>query len=203
MKHLSKICILFFFLLFSCSSDDSNLDSDSNPLPQPNSTNYVLGGTGPAGGKIFYLDGSGHGYEMAPTIGTAKWQNITDLGLATNVSGLGTVLGTGETNTQLIVNALGNGNYAAKMCDNYQQNGFTDWFLPSKDELIAIYNFFDTCGCESVSPINNYWSSTQGANAGVAWNTDFTVNGNTTQFNNLTFQLQKDQEIFVKPIRKF
>ena len=190
--------IALLFTSISCTSDN-----DSNPNPEPNPTNYTLGGVGPAGVRIFYLDNTNHGYEMAGSLGTAKWQNITSLGQATNMAGLGTAIGTGEANTNLIVSTLGNGNYAAKLCADYTKNGFSDWFLPSKDELIKVYNFFNTCGCESINPINNYWSSSQGSNAGMAWNTDFMVNVNTTQSNNWTFELQKDQEVFVLPIRKF
>lgn len=199
-KQFFKVGLIALLVtVISCTSDNN-----SNPNPVPNPTNYTLGGVGPAGGKIFYLDSTGsHGYEMAGSLGTAKWQNITNLGQATNIAGLGTAVGTGETNTNQIVSTLGNGNYAAKLCADYTKNGFSDWFLPSKDELIKVYSFFHTCGCESVSPINNYWSSSQGSNAGMAWNTDFMVNVNTTQSNNWTFELQKDQEVFVLPIRKF
>ncbi|HBI02360.1 MAG TPA: hypothetical protein PLL09_01310 [Flavobacterium sp.] len=197
MKQLTKIGLITLIFMFSCSSDDDT------PNGLPSDEDYVLGGTGPAGGIIFYLDAEGHGYEMAETIGTAKWQDITNLGQATNIPNLGTIIGTGEANTETIVTTLGNGNYAAKLCADFEQNEYDDWFLPSKDELIAMYNFFDTCGCVSMNPINNYWSSSQGSNAGMAWNTDFMVNVHTTQLNNWTFQIQKDQELFVKPIRKF
>ena len=68
----------------------------------------------------------------------------------------GTAIGTGRTNTELIVAAMGNMTYrdssgsgqediyAAKLCLDleYTVNGFTfdDWFLPSKDELDMMYN---------------------------------------------------------------
>lgn len=194
---------LFISLLLtisSCSGDDSNTEQNQNPQPNPT---FELGGTGPGGGLIFYMNSDGHGYEMGGTLGTAKWQDIESLGQATNIVGLGTSVGTGETNTALIVSTLGSGNYAAKLCADYSNGGFDDWFLPSRDEVKEMYNFFDTCGCVSMEPMNNYWSSSQGSNAGMAWNTDFMVNVHTTQLDNWTYQLQKNQAVFVKPIRKF
>jgi hypothetical protein len=47
---------------------------------------------------------------------------------------MGTVIGTGNTNTNLIVAVQGNGNYAAKICYDLVLNGYSDWFLPSRDE---------------------------------------------------------------------
>lgn len=40
-----------------------------------------------------------------------------------------------RTNTDKIVAALGNGNYAAKLCSDLVLNGFSDWYLPSIEEL--------------------------------------------------------------------
>lgn len=202
MKRLlsSPLSIFFLLVISSCSGDDAN--TNENPNPQPDST-LELGGTGPGGGLIFYMDSDGHGYEMGGTLGTAKWQDIENLGQAINIAGLGTAVGIGEANTTLIVSTLGSGNYAAKICADYSHGGFDDWFLPSRDEVKEMYNFFDTCDCVSMEPIDNYWSSSQGTNAGTAWNTNFMVNIHTTQFDNWTFELQKNQEVFVKPIRKF
>lgn len=50
----------------------------------------------------------------------------------------GELIGTGQTNTTNIVNYLGVGNYAAKFCDDLVLNGYSDWFLPSAEELNAI-----------------------------------------------------------------
>ncbi|MCF8296668.1 MAG: PKD domain-containing protein [Saprospiraceae bacterium] len=45
----------------------------------------------------------------------------------------------GEQNTQTIVDTLGIGNYAACLCDTLTAYGFTDWYLPAKDELNCLY----------------------------------------------------------------
>lgn len=82
------------------------------------------------------------------------------------------ILGSGYENTQTIVNALGVINYnqyAAKYCDELIINGYSDWFLPSQEELVKIlpnaielsmtYNSFpDPFGLSAASA---YWSSTE------------------------------------------
>lgn len=61
-----------------------------------------------------------------------------------------TGIGTGETNTQKLVDAMGDSAYgwfagtssvyAANLCNELEYDGFNDWFLPSKEELNCIYN---------------------------------------------------------------
>ncbi|MDF1827736.1 MAG: DUF1566 domain-containing protein [Legionellaceae bacterium] len=70
----------------------------------------------------------------------------------------------GASNTATIVNVLTNqgsidiNTYAAGICATYENEGFTDWFLPAKDQLNCLYTnkqavggFFD----------DNYWTSTE------------------------------------------
>ena len=86
-----------------------------------------------------------------------------------------TSIGSGKTNTDLIVNFFGDTvrwdysdeslatHYAAKECKNYSYGGCDDWFLPSKDELSLMYSNlkvndlgnFDTEDCAL------YWSSSE------------------------------------------
>lgn len=201
---LSITLIAISSLLSSCSGDDNNppVNNGSDPDNSPNPS-YTLGETGPGGGVIFYLDADGHGYEMGKSLGLAKWEDVANLYNAKDISGLGTAIGTGEANTSLIVSTIGNGNYAAKLCADYERGGKSDWFLPSKEELITLYNYSRNCGCILLEPVNNYWSSSQGNNYTTAWNTDFSVNSATTELNNWTFEVQKDQTLYVVPIRKF
>ena len=69
---------------------------------------------------------------------------------------------TGEFNTQLIVTAQGVGTYAASICDSATDGGKSDWYLPSTDELVALFN-------SGVNMPNIAWSSTEidGTNAYV------------------------------------
>jgi hypothetical protein len=61
---------------------------------------------------------------------------------------------TGEFNTQLIIDAQGVGTYAASICDNATDGGKTDWYLPSTDELVALYN-------SGIITTGIVWSSTE------------------------------------------
>ena len=61
---------------------------------------------------------------------------------------------TGEFNTQLIIDAQGSGTYAASICDNATDGGKTDWYLPSTDELVALYN-------SGYTTASTAWSSTE------------------------------------------
>ena len=82
---------------------------------------YALRDTGPAGGLIFYVDGTTY-YEAAPydqSTGYDSWWCDLDLG-ATLLGASGTAIGTGATNTSTMVNYPGYGTgdheVAAKYC---------------------------------------------------------------------------------------
>jgi hypothetical protein len=122
---------------------------------------YAVGDTGPAGGLIFFVKSSmtsGWQYlEVAPTDqGTiVQWaaDNIT-------TGAVGTLKGTGKTNTTTIVGIETVAN-AAQLCDNLVLNGYSDWFLPSFDELDEIFFALSTMGLGNLVPGVNYWTSTE------------------------------------------
>ena len=122
---------------------------------------YHIGDTGPAGGIIFYDAGSvinGWRYlEAALTDFNAQWG--TDGYLVTT----GLSIGEGKQNTLRIVAALNNRGEtgrAAQLCSNLNLNGFTDWFLPSQDELNLMYQNLYRNGLGGFSA-TFYWSSSQ------------------------------------------
>ena len=136
------------------------------------SIEYNIGDTGPAGGLIFYVnpnyEADGWKYlEAAPddfpgddNYGWVQWfnGNNVDSGVITNATG--TALGTGMSNTQKIVDIQGNGNYAAKLCSDLTQGGYSDWFLPSKDELNLMFKNLYLKDIGSFHPYT-YWSSSE------------------------------------------
>jgi hypothetical protein len=71
----------------------------------------------------------------------------------------------GETNTAAIVANQGAGAYAAYICDTLTAFGYSDWYLPSKDELNAMYLQKDVIGGFTT---DYYWSSAEGNNS-YAW----------------------------------
>ncbi len=92
----------------------------------------------------------------------------------------------GQSNTTAIVAALGdynNGNYAAKLCDELEAFGYSDWYLPAKDELNALYLNMEDIGGFSTS--GAYYSSTE-ANTVNAFNQYFNTGyaGSTVKTNN-------------------
>ena len=89
-----------------------------------------------AGGIIFYLDASGnHGMVCAEADqGSAPWGCF---GTQINTS---TAFGSGEQNTAILVASCNDENTAANICNDLELNSYTDWFLPSLDELRLIHN---------------------------------------------------------------
>jgi hypothetical protein len=71
-----------------------------------------------------------------------------------------TAIGSGQKNTSSLVSILGNGYYAAKVCDDLVLNGFDDWFLPSGDELGLMYTNLKNNGFGNFTN-SSYWSSSE------------------------------------------
>ena len=123
----------------------------------------------------------------------------------------GTAIGKGESNTQLLVSAMGteacsgySGSakidiYAARLCDilKYSVDGviYDDWFLPSKDELKQMYTNLKTNGLGGFDS-TSYWSSSENTyNANYAWEQDFQIGA---QYNS-----PRDIYCRVRPVRAF
>lgn len=70
-------------------------------------------------------------------------------------------IGKGDDNTKNIVNTYSElDSISAALCYNLVENGYDDWFLPSEDELMLIYNKLASVGIGSFYN-HSYWSSTQ------------------------------------------
>ncbi|MCU0378384.1 MAG: DUF1566 domain-containing protein [Bacteroidales bacterium] len=111
------------------------------------------------GGIIFYVDGTGqHGLiaSAADQSTSITWYNGEFI--ITNATG--TATGTGNSNTNIIVAAQGEGEYAAKICEGLDLNDYSDWFLPSMDELNAMYVNLKAAGVGGFAD-NYYFSSTE------------------------------------------
>ena len=93
---------------------------------------------------------------------------------------IGTALGTGNSNTNAIIALYGAENNAAKICYDLVIGIYSDWFLPSKDELHLLYL---NIGPGAPAPNTNiggfassiYWNSTE-YNANFPW-LEFFSNG--------------------------
>lgn len=116
------------------------------------------------GGVVAYLLTEGDpGYDAqvphgiiaasADQSGTYQWYN----GSYVVTGASGTALGTGAGNTNRAVSIQGSGTYAAKICYDLVLNGYSDWYLPSNDELYKLYLSRASIGLTT----NQYWSSSE------------------------------------------
>ena len=102
-------------------------------------------------------------------------------------------IGTGQTNTTAMMSQVGYTGGAATDCDDYSitvnEITYSDWFLPSKDELNQMYQNRETINTTaSANGGSNffdyyYWSSTEYDN-NSAWSQGFN-DGNQDNFNKL------------------
>ena len=179
-------------------------------------TPYALRDIGPAGGYIFYDKGiyskadfrivkaapdpvpitppydAWRYLEAAPSDQSPKpeWGCY-----GYSISGAdGTAVGTGEQNTIDIEAGCTTPGTAADICANLSLGGYSDWFLPSKDELNLMYENLKVFGVGGFAD-NVYWSSSELYVYLNAWIQSF---GNGGQANG-----PKNATIRVRAVRAF
>ena len=159
---------------------------------------YAVGDTGPGGGLVFLISG-GLTYEMAKKTWSggiedpsAAWCDDDSTILAGT---FGTAIGTGAQNTVDMDAGCTSG--AGQEAADHVAGGFTDWFLPSRDELNAMTTYSLVGGFNTATygfASDGYWSSSQGT-ADLAW-AQYGVNG--SQFGG-----DKSDALRVRPVRAF
>jgi hypothetical protein len=125
-------------------------------------------------GDIGYVAGETHGIITTPAdqSASASW------GCAGTIMGTTSGLGQGDDNTANIVSGCATAGIAARICNDLVYGGYSDWVLPSKDELYRLYgNRIAIGGFVSTY----YWSSTESTSTnsfyysfanGVSYNTN-------------------------------
>ena len=110
-----------------------------------------------AGGIIFDLDSSGqHGMVCAPSDqGGYLWGCFN-----VSIPGTSSSVGSGSTNTAIIVANCLERPIAASVCSDLVLNGYSDWFLPSIGELSLMLSRLHSQGIGGFGQ-GWYWSSTQ------------------------------------------
>lgn len=128
------------------------------------------------GGIIAYILQSGDpGYEENVQHGLIAASIDQSTGASWGCSGIpilgadGTAMGTGNQNTIDIEAGCLTPGTAADICANLSLNTYTDWYLPSQDELNALYVNKVAVGGFTTG---FYWSSTKSDN-NLAWGENF------------------------------
>lgn len=178
----------------------SSPGTDGSASPCGTAGDCKVGDIGPAGGIIFLDAGSqrpwGRYLEAAPagwfgTVGDPQDQ-WCDKPTKKVPDAEGAAIGSGAANTQSIVEVCSSG--AAVTASKYTGGGERDWYLPSQDELDAMYERRDLIGGFAS---DYYWSSTREPDSGTAVQTDLSP-GYGYQYGATGYTLA-----FVRPIRAF
>jgi hypothetical protein len=131
-------------------------------------TDSIRIGSNYAGGIVFHLDSTGqHGLVCASSDqGQFHWGCIN-----TNIAGTSLAVGTGQANTNLILSGCSTRPIAASVCDDLVLNGYSDWYLPSREELQLMYSNQQV---RNIGGFLNtqYWSSSEYDAANV-WHMGF------------------------------
>ncbi|NCC12737.1 MAG: hypothetical protein EOM32_05115 [Spirochaetia bacterium] len=175
-------------------------------------SSHPVGSTGPAGGVIFHVNAdpsitSWKYLEAAAADETVMAKFVGNNGTYNIGEGArGTAIGTGKTNTRTIVDVMATvagyiATGAADICDTksviFESTTYEDWFLPSRDELLLLYQMRDSIGgfvTEGTTAIHGYFSSTeetQNFATGVVFSTGEALTRG------------KSEECYVRAIRSF
>lgn len=151
------------------------------------------------GGVIFYIDSTtsaGLVCAVSDASSTMEWSSSDNTTGATD-----TAIGTGQSNTNAILSSDGSNAFAAYYCYTLTMNGYTDWFLPSKDELYEMYKKKSTIDVTATANSGScfvnasYWSSSEVGNDG-ALEGYFKYNGNFNNVNKISY-------CYVRAVRAF
>jgi len=166
-------------------------------IAQIDSTYYV-GANGPGGGTVFFDAGTRHewgrflevaaeGWAGTSEDPTSPWSDRADTDVYDSCNA---AVGSGLENTYAILR--NSSESAAARAAEYSGGGYTDWYLPSQEELFALYEQSRLVYGLSAG---SYWSSTQ-QDAYRAVSQDFT-DGVQGRYN------AKMSRHHLRPIRRF
>ena len=185
MKH-SKLVLFFSLLVLTCSENESvdlipqnaynpelsveqNLNNgvDILQILEVNDINSLYG-IEYNGGFIFDVNNEDGSMIVATDysqIGSVAWGDVFSLDTSTEI-------GSGDENTQMIVDGnqndnsadgfeFGSDDYAFKIVSDLEYNDNNDWFIPSRDSMKAIFDNVHSLGFGNFNESLIYWSSTK------------------------------------------
>jgi hypothetical protein len=180
------------------SSGSCKKSERRDPKPCARGGACVVGDTGPGGGKIYYAARTKQAWGRYLEVAPKTWNGSTgDLNLnwCNNVTDSipgtqGTAIGAGRANTAAMLTVCTSD--AAVTATGYHGGGRTDWFLPSRDELRALFLRQKITGGFQ---LHGYWSSSE-SSPSEAWIQDFYADYTPAPSD-------KGFANFVRPIRAF
>ncbi len=142
-----------------------------------------------AGGIIIYLDNT---FEHGIVV-TTQDQTSVEWGCRNQfISGTSSSVGTGQQNTNAILNQCNSSVSAAKICDDLVFNRYEDWYLPSKDELNLIYT---ELYLNNIGGFNNIYRSSTENDGNSVWTQQF-IDGQQ-------YTLWKGSQVGIRAVRSF
>lgn len=177
-------------------SSNSAEPGSATPIPKAETFTYKVGDVGPGGGVIFFVDTSNQYpsfmyLEAAPVDlkDTYIWCSDSSHAITGLSEPTGVPIGRGSANTSAMLTACSSG--AANAAHEYSGSGKSDWFLPSREELMAMYT---NIHASSTFVPTDYWSSSQNSDVFA-----MTVNFGSGNW----FSIDKSFSRHVRPIRAF
>ena len=150
-------------------------------------------------GDTGYIPGETHGL-IAATEDNEAVEWITGGTTQTTAnSGTSIEVGTGQANTIAMMNQTGFTGGAAKVCDDYVNADtgtgvYSDWYLPSKNELLKLRNNKTAIGGFKLIGTSVYWSSSEDS-VSTAYSVTFGVN--------VVLPRDKDYLALIRAVRTF
>ena len=154
---------LLVFIFYSCTPENPT----PNPPPPPTPTSFTIGQSYQGGIIIYNLQPWDMGYDANVPHGLIAATSDQSVSIewgcwGVEISGTSEAIGAGAQNTVDIINGCSEPDRAARLCGDLVLGGYSDWYLPSLDELNKIYIAAETLGYQSFpTQPGYYWSSSE------------------------------------------
>jgi hypothetical protein len=173
----------------SSSPSNESTIQDSAPAPsvsprpivcKPNSS-CPVGSIGPAGGLVFYDAGTKQSWGRYLEVSIKDLPEVFGWCSSTNVEGINLEtsknIGSGNSNTQKMKAKCNqdSGN-AALVAIRYASGGFSDWFIPSLDELLILSH---SVAWKEIEPIANGFSIATSTQSETDFRFEYAIDGGT------------------------